>query len=146
MTASHDTFGRNINYLRISVTDRCNLRCIYCMPEEGIPLEPHADMLRYEEIARLVRVAASLGITRVRLTGGEPLVRLGIADLVRMLAEIPGIEDLSMTTNGTLLSQYVGELARAGLNRLNISLDTLRPDRFHQMTRRGKKRQQPEGD
>jgi len=132
-----DHFGRTIDYLRISVTDRCNLRCVYCMPEEGVALQSHEKILRYEEIARLVRIAADLGVSRVRLTGGEPLVRANLVDLVRQIAEIPGIRDLSMTTNATLLARYAGQLAQAGLNRVNISLDTLRPERFRQITRCG---------
>jgi cyclic pyranopterin phosphate synthase len=136
---SHRTVGSDkaIDYLRVSVTDRCNLRCVYCMPAEGVPPKSHDDVLRYEEIARLVRVAAGLGISRVRLTGGEPLVRRGIADLVAMIATIPGIDDLSMTTNGTLLARHAAELARAGLRRVNVSLDTLDPARFRALTRLG---------
>jgi len=132
-----DAFNRSISYLRISVTDRCNLRCVYCMPEEGVPQRSHSEILRYEEILLVVRAAASLGISKVRLTGGEPLVRLGLVDLVRELAAIPGVDDLAMTTNGTLLTRYADELAAAGLQRVNISLDTLRPERFTQITRRG---------
>jgi cyclic pyranopterin phosphate synthase len=132
-----DNFNRPISYLRISVTDRCNLRCVYCMPPEGVPWRSHDEILRYEEIELIVRVAASLGISKVRLTGGEPLVRLGFAELVRMLARIPGIDDLAMTTNGTLLARYAAELAQAGLKRANVSLDTLQPKRFRQITRRG---------
>ncbi|MBN1935437.1 MAG: GTP 3',8-cyclase MoaA, partial [Anaerolineae bacterium] len=127
-----------INYLRISVTDRCNLRCVYCMPEEGVSVCAHDDILRYEEIETVVRAAARLGIHKVRLTGGEPLVRLGLTDLVRMLAQVPGIDDLSMTTNGILLSRHADGLAQAGLNRVNISLDTLKSERFAQITRRGR--------
>ncbi|RQW06476.1 GTP 3',8-cyclase MoaA, partial [candidate division KSB1 bacterium] len=123
---------------RISVTDRCNLRCVYCMPQEGIQTCAHDDILRYEEIEMVVRAAARLGIHKVRLTGGEPLARLGLADLVRMLVRVPGIDDLSMTTNGTLLARHAKELAAAGLNRVNISLDTLKPERFAQITRCGK--------
>ncbi|MBN1642950.1 MAG: GTP 3',8-cyclase MoaA [Anaerolineae bacterium] len=132
-----DGYQRPISYLRISVTDRCNLRCVYCMPPEGVPSVPHDEILRYEEIETVARAAAALGIHKVRLTGGEPLVRRGIADLVRALASIPGIDDLSMTTNGLLLPQYADDLARAGLRRVNVSLDTLRPDRYRQITRRG---------
>jgi len=133
-----DGYSRPINYLRVSVTDRCNLRCQYCMPPEGIPWMSHDSVLRYEEIALIVRAAAELGVSRVRLTGGEPLVRLGIADLVRMLADIPGVEDLAMTTNGTLLLRCAQALAEAGLDRVNISLDTLRPERFQSITRGGR--------
>jgi cyclic pyranopterin phosphate synthase len=132
-----DSYGRAIDYLRVSVTDRCNLRCVYCMPEEGVPWRPHSEILRYEEIARLARVAATLGVSHIRLTGGEPLVRQGLPALVKMLAEVPGIDELSMTTNGTLLAQQAKELARAGLNRVNVSLDTLDAEQFRQITRWG---------
>ncbi|MBN1581315.1 MAG: GTP 3',8-cyclase MoaA [Anaerolineae bacterium] len=132
-----DLYNRAINYLRISVTDRCNLRCVYCMPPDGVPPCAHDDILRYEEIETVVRAAARLGISKIRLTGGEPLVRKGLADLVSLLANIPGIDDLSLTTNGTLLPRYAQALARAGLKRVNISLDTLRPKRFAAITRRG---------
>ncbi|MBC7260807.1 MAG: GTP 3',8-cyclase MoaA [Chloroflexi bacterium] len=135
--AHFDAHSRSINYLRVAVTDRCNMRCIYCMPPEGVPWRPHEQILRYEEIVTVVKAAAELGISRVRLTGGEPLVRLGIVDLVRLLARIPGIEDLAMTTNGILLSRYAQALAEAGLRRVNISLDTLRADRFQEITRLG---------
>jgi cyclic pyranopterin phosphate synthase len=133
-----DAYQRPINYLRVSVTDRCNLRCIYCMPPEGVPMRTHDEILRFEEIEAIVRAAVRLGIHRVRLTGGEPLARLGLADLVRLLAAIPDLDDLSLTTNGTLLARYAQELKQAGLNRVNVSLDTLRPERFAQITRRGK--------
>ncbi|MFB0537817.1 MAG: GTP 3',8-cyclase MoaA [Anaerolineae bacterium] len=132
-----DSFNRPISYLRISVTDRCNLRCVYCMPPEGVPWRSHDEILRYEEIGLIVQAAASLGISKVRLTGGEPLVRLGFVELVRMLARVPGIDDLAMTTNGTLLARYAAELAEAGLKRVNVSLDTLQPERFRQITRGG---------
>ncbi len=132
-----DMFERYIDYLRISVTDRCNLRCVYCMPEEGVQACRHGDILRYEEIEVIVRAAAALGIRKFRLTGGEPLVRLGIVDLVRKLARIPGIDDLSMTTNGMLLARYAEPLVEAGLQRVNVSLDTLRPARFKAITRWG---------
>lgn len=134
----HDDFGRAINYLRVSVTDRCNLRCVYCMPEDGVPKQAHGAMLSYEEIALVVRAAAGLGVRKVRLTGGEPLARLGLPDLVRMLAAIPGVDDLAMTTNGTLLARHAAALADAGLRRVNVSLDTLRPERFARITRRGR--------
>jgi len=137
MTGLSDSFQRPINYLRISVTDRCNLRCVYCMPEEGVTLMPHADILTYEEIYTVVKVAAGLGINKVRLTGGEPLVRLGLADLVKMLAGVEGIDDLALTTNGILLSQHAVALKKAGLRRVNISLDTLKSDRFRRITRCG---------
>jgi len=132
-----DTYGRKINYLRISVTDRCNLRCIYCMPPEGIPSIPHADILRFEEIARIVRIAAEMGITKIRLTGGEPLVRRDIHHLVAMLTNTPGLVDIAMTTNGTLLARYAAKLKAAGLHRVNVSLDTLQPARYRTITRLG---------
>ena len=138
MTKLADSFHRPINYLRVSVTDRCNLRCVYCMPPEGISLMPHGDILRYEEICLVAKAAAELGITKLRLTGGEPLVRAGLTDLVAMLAKIKGIDDISMTTNGVLLGRYAVELKKAGLHRVNISLDSLRPERFHKITRMGK--------
>ena len=128
MTGLSDSFQRPINYLRISVTDRCNLRCAYCMPQEGITLLPHYDILSYEEIYTLVKVAAELGINRIRLTGGEPLVRAGLPELVRMISGIDTIEDLSLTTNGILLSQYAADLKDVGLMRVNISLDSLKPE------------------
>ena len=132
-----DRFNRNINYLRISVTDRCNLRCSYCMPEEGIQLLRHADILTFDEITNFTRIAVENGVTKVRLTGGEPLVRKGITALVRMISDIPGITDLSMTTNGILLKQYASELKSAGLHRVNISLDTIDPEKFASITREG---------
>lgn len=134
----YDSFKRNITYLRVSVTDRCNLRCNYCMPEEGIGLLSHNDILSLEEIAEIIKISSTYGITKVRLTGGEPLVRKGITDLVRMVALIPGIEDLALTTNGILLKKHSAGLKNAGLNRINISLDTLNPERFYQITRGGK--------
>jgi len=137
MTGLSDSFQRPINYLRISVTDRCNLRCVYCMPAEGVELMSHNDILSYEEIHTVVKAAAELGINKVRLTGGEPLVRAGLPELVRLLAGIHSIDDISLTTNGTLLAEYATELKEAGLNRVNVSLDTLKPDRFEQITRCG---------
>lgn len=133
----YDRFNRSIDYLRISVTDRCNLRCQYCMPEEGIRLLRHEDILTYDEIKDFTRVAVANGIQKVRITGGEPLVRKGIVVLVGMVSAIQGITDLSMTTNGTLLEHYAEDLARAGLMRVNISLDTVDPDRYREITRRG---------
>jgi cyclic pyranopterin phosphate synthase len=132
-----DPFQRSISYLRVSVTDRCNLRCVYCMPEEGVPFVPHQEILTLEEIARIIRVATGMGLRRVRLTGGEPLVRKGIVNLVRWIGQTPGIEDISLTTNAMLLPSCAHELAAAGLRRVNVSLDTLRPERFRQITRRG---------
>ncbi len=132
-----DKFNRDITYLRISVTDRCNLRCTYCMPEEGIKLLDHNKILSFEEIVEIVRVGVSLSINKVRLTGGEPLVRKGIVDLVRMISSVEGIEDLSMTTNGILLNDMAEPLAKAGLNRVNISLDTIDPLKYISITRNG---------
>lgn len=132
-----DPLNRPIEYLRISVTDRCNLRCVYCMPPGGIPWRPHEEILRYEEIVQVVGIAAELGIRKVRLTGGEPLVRQGLAGLIASLACIPGIEDLSMTTNGILLEPRAEELSAAGLRRVNVSLDSLNPERFARLTRGG---------
>ncbi|MCK5077100.1 MAG: radical SAM protein [Calditrichia bacterium] len=132
-----DKFNREINYLRISVTDRCNLRCTYCMPEEGISLINHKDILTFEEIYEVTKEAVNLGVTKVRLTGGEPLVRHGIIDLVAMIGKINGIKDFAMTTNGALLEKYAGQLKEAGLQRVNISLDTIDPERYHNLTRTG---------
>ncbi len=145
MNELFDSFGRRINYLRISVTDRCNLRCIYCMPPEGIPLIPHGEILSYEEISTIVQVAARLGIDKIRLTGGEPLVRAELPKLVGMLSQIEGIDEVSLTTNGTLLKKYVVELKQAGLKRVNVSLDTLKVDRFQHITRLGKLKDVLEG-
>jgi cyclic pyranopterin phosphate synthase len=133
-----DDFGRPINYLRVSVTDRCNLRCVYCMPAEGVEQCSHHEILRYEEMALIIRAAAGLGISQVRLTGGEPLVRRGLPEFVRTIAAIPGIQDIAMTTNGVLLAAHARSLADAGLHRINVSLDTLRPDRFARITRLGR--------
>ena len=133
----YDMLGRQITYLRVSVTDRCNLRCLYCMPPKGVRFKPREEILTYEEIARIVRVSATLGVRKVRLTGGEPLVRSDVVELVDSLAGTPGIEEVTLTTNGMLLERYAKSLARAGLRRVNVSLDTLRPDRFHSVTRGG---------
>ncbi len=135
MTGLSDSFQRPINYLRISVTDRCNLRCIYCMPSGGIYLLSHRDILTYEEIYTIAKAAAELGINKVRITGGEPLVRSGLPKLIQMLAHIDAIDDISLTTNGTLLGRYAAELRQAGLRRVNVSLDTLKPDKFEFITR-----------
>lgn len=132
-----DRFNRRINYLRVSVTDRCNLRCIYCMPEEGVPLLRHDDILRFEEIIDAVKISVGMGITKIRITGGEPLVRKGIVGLVREIAGIPGISDFGLTTNGILLEEFAGPLTEAGLHRINISLDTLDPSRFTVLTHGG---------
>ena len=138
MTGLSDSFQRPIDYLRISVTDRCNLRCRYCMPTEGIHLMPHADILSYEEIYDVAEAAAGLGINKIRLTGGEPLVRAGLPELVRMLAQLDGVDDISLTTNGTLLAHHAAELKSAGLRRANVSLDTLKPEKFKHITRGGR--------
>ncbi len=135
MTGLSDSFQRPINYLRISVTDRCNLRCVYCMPVSGVCPLSHDDILRYEEINTVAKAAAEMGIDKIRLTGGEPLVRAGLPELVGMLASIETIDDISLTTNGTLLAKYAAELKSAGLNRVNISLDSLKPERFQSITR-----------
>lgn len=132
-----DSFNRKINYLRVSVTDRCNLRCVYCMPAEGIQLLSHHDILTFDEIIEVVKEAVEMGVTKVRITGGEPLVRRGITRLVEMIARVPGIGDLSMTTNGILLAEFAKELKEAGLQRVNISLDTMDPEKFREITRGG---------
>jgi cyclic pyranopterin phosphate synthase len=132
-----DRFNRNINYLRISVTDRCNLRCRYCMPAEGVKLLRHEDILTYDEITAFTRVAIASGISKLRVTGGEPLARKGIVTLISMLSDIEGISDLSMTTNGTLLADYAHALATAGMMRINVSLDTLDPEKYRYVTRGG---------
>ena len=133
-----DGEGRRIEYLRLSVTDRCNCRCAYCMPESGVPMLGHADILSFEELAAVARAAAELGVRKVRLTGGEPLARRGVVDLVRMVAAVPGVDEVAMTTNATLLAPVAGALREAGLSRLNVSLDTLRPDRYAKITRCGR--------
>jgi len=132
-----DRYNRNINYLRVSVTDRCNLRCTYCMPAAGIRLMKHEDILSFDEITEVVSRAVEMGVDKVRITGGEPLVRKGIAELVRMIAGIAGIKDLGMTTNGILLPGFASELKEAGMQRINISLDTLNPDKYRSITRVG---------
>ena len=132
-----DNYGRNINYLRISVTDRCNLRCVYCMPEEGIKSLSHDDILRFEDTIKIVKVAATLGINKIRYTGGEPLVMKDIDKLIYETSKIQGIEDIAITTNGILLSDMAEDLKKAGLKRVNISLDTLDRDKFKSITRIG---------
>jgi len=132
-----DRFGRTIDYLRVSVTDRCNLRCHYCMPAEGVPLVSHNEVLSFEEIDEVVRAAVSMGVRKVRLTGGEPLVRRGVVDLVGMLARIEGIGDLAMSTNGVLLGGLAAGLKAAGLMRVNVSLDAIDPERYARITRGG---------
>jgi cyclic pyranopterin phosphate synthase len=133
-----DSFGRNIDYLRVSVTDRCNLRCVYCMPAEGVRLLRHEEILSFEQIAAVAAAAARLGFRKIRLTGGEPLARKGLVELVSLLAPIPGIEILAMTTNGTLLAPVARELRERGLSSVNISLDTLDPERYAALTRGGR--------
>ena len=137
MTGLSDSFHRPVNYLRISVTDRCNLRCVYCMPPEGVPLLSHQDVLTYEEICTVAQAASELGMNKVRLTGGEPLVRAGLVKLVSMLTQIRGVDDLALTTNGVLLERFALDLVQAGLRRVNVSLDSLRGDRFAGITRVG---------
>jgi cyclic pyranopterin phosphate synthase len=145
MPAPLDSFDRSINYLRISVTDRCNLRCIYCMPPEGVPQMSHNEVLSYEEIRTIVQAAAQLGVNKVRLTGGEPLVRAELPKLVGMLSQIEGIEELSLTTNGTILKKHALELKQAGLSRVNVSLDTLKADKFRYITHFGQLKDVLEG-
>jgi len=137
LTKLSDSYNRPLNYLRVSVTDRCNLRCVYCMPAEGVPLVAHGDILTYEEIVSVTRAAVELGIVKVRLTGGEPLVRAGLPDLVAMLSAIEGIDDISMTTNAELLERHADDLKASGLRRVNVSLDSLRSIRFRRITRVG---------
>lgn len=132
-----DSYNRNINYLRISVTDRCNLRCTYCMPKEGVSVVGHEDILRYEEIVRIVNVAVTMGIAKVRITGGEPLVRRGIVGFITQLSSIPGLKDISLTTNGLLLETFASPLFKAGIKRINISLDSLNAEKYAQITRGG---------
>ncbi|MBE6990899.1 MAG: GTP 3',8-cyclase MoaA [Ruminococcaceae bacterium] len=136
-----DLTGRTVDYLRLSVTDLCNYRCIYCMGEEGVCKLPHREICSIEELTEMSRAAVACGVRKIRLTGGEPLVRWGILDLCRMLRDLPGLEELAMTTNGTLLPQMAGELKAAGVDRLNISLDTLDEARFRTITRRGELRE-----
>lgn len=132
-----DSFGRKINYLRISLTDRCNLRCKYCMPEEGIDKLLHEDILTLEEVYEITKVFVDLGVNKIRLTGGEPLARKGIVDLVSKVSKLDGVKDLAMTTNGILLKRFAKELKQAGLSRVNISLDTLDKDKYRSITRGG---------
>ena len=130
-----DAQGRRIDYLRLSVTDRCNCRCTYCMPADGVPMLSHDDLCSFEELARITETCCELGVTKVRLTGGEPLARRGLPGLVRMLREVPGVRELAMTTNATLLAPVASELRAAGLDRINVSLDSLRPERYAAITR-----------
>ncbi|MDP2211732.1 MAG: GTP 3',8-cyclase MoaA [Candidatus Aquicultor sp.] len=133
----YDRFNRRIDYLRISVTDRCNLRCSYCMPEAGVEAKAHRDILSYEEIERFALAAVAAGISKIRLTGGEPLVRKDAVALVKMLAAIPGLRDMSLTTNGLLLPEFGDDLKAAGLKRVNISIDSLDSDVYRRLTRGG---------
>lgn len=132
-----DKHHRIIDYMRISVTDRCNLRCVYCMPSDGVKPVRHTDILSYEEIIRIVRIAADLGVRRIRITGGEPLTRRNLPYLISSLHTIEGIEEISLTTNGQLLEKHIEDLANAGLNRVNISLDSLNPQKYYSITRGG---------
>ena len=131
-----DAFGRRHTNLRVSVTDRCNIRCFYCMPAEDVRFKPRHELLSFEEIGRFVRVVAGMGVDKIRLTGGEPLVRHDLAVLVRMVASVPGIRDIALTTNGILLAEQAQALKDAGLKRVNISLDTLDRDTFFKISRR----------
>ena len=140
-----DDYNRVIDYIRISITDRCNLRCIYCMPKEGMEFIPHENILTYEEIIRLCKCFASLGVSKVKLTGGEPLVRKNLPYLVKEIKSIPGIENVTLTTNGILLAEQIEDLAKAGIDAVNVSLDTLDPDQFQQLTRFPKLNQVLEG-
>lgn len=132
-----DRYGRSIDYLRVSLTDRCNLRCIYCMPEEGVYKKSHEEVLRFEEILEVVNAAALLGVKKIRYTGGEPLILKGIEELIEKTSKVPGIKDIAITTNGILLEGLADKLKESGLNRVNISLDTLKEDKFKQITRGG---------
>ncbi|WP_353683842.1 GTP 3',8-cyclase MoaA [Thermodesulfovibrio sp. 3907-1M] len=142
----NDNFNRNIDYLRISVIDRCNLRCIYCMPEEGIKnLLPHEEILSYEEILKIIRIATTTGISKIRVTGGEPLLRKNIVSFIERASRIEGIKDIGMTTNGILLKKYARSLFEAGLKRVNVSLDSLNEDKFRAITRLGSLKEVLEG-
>lgn len=132
-----DAYGRNIDYLRVSLTDRCNLRCIYCMPEEGILKKSHDDILRFEDIFKIVKASSKLGIKKIRYTGGEPLILKGIDELIYKTSQLPTVEDISITTNGLLLYDMLSDLKKAGLKRVNISLDTLNPSKYKLITRGG---------
>lgn len=134
MTGLYDRLGRHIHYLRVAVTDRCNFRCQYCMPPGGVEWLEHNDILRYEELVRLIRAFAGLGVDKVRITGGEPLVRKGLLSFLRQVARIPGIKEVGLTTNGSLLEEYAFSLKQAGVGRINVSLDTLQRERFIRLT------------
>lgn len=133
-----DAFGRKINYLRLSITDRCNLRCTYCMPAEGVVKKPQSEILRFEELYRIAAAATELGIDKIRITGGEPLVRKGLIEFLAQLSNLPRLKELVLTSNGTLLPEMAGALAKAGVQRLNISLDSLQPEIFASITRQGR--------
>jgi GTP 3',8-cyclase len=135
--AMYDSYGRNLHYLRVSLTDACNLRCVYCMPEH-IVFRPRAALMQDDELLTLVRVAASLGVDKIRLTGGEPTVRAGVVELIRAIRAVPGIKRMTMTTNAVRLAELAGPLAQAGLDHVNISVDSLNPEKFRAITRRGK--------
>lgn len=137
MAELKDPFQRTIRYLRVSVTDRCNYRCFYCMPSNGLEWEKREEFLSYEELTRVIRLFSELGVDKVRLTGGEPLVRKGLTDFARRLGQLPGIKDLSLSTNAHLLAEYAPALVEAGVHRVNISLDTLNPETFRKITRNG---------
>ncbi|WP_456376702.1 GTP 3',8-cyclase MoaA [Thiolapillus sp.] len=137
MSGLVDPFNRSIRYLRVSVTDRCNYRCFYCMPSQGMEWEQRSEFLRFEEMTRIIRLFTELGVDKVRLTGGEPLVRRGILDFVRQLNELPGLHDLSMSSNAHLLGEQAQELRDAGVSRVNISLDSLKPETFRKITVNG---------
>jgi cyclic pyranopterin phosphate synthase len=134
MNGLRDNFKRAIDYMRISVTDRCNLRCIYCMPPDGLIPIRHKEILRYEEIVRVLKIAVDIGVRKIRITGGEPLVRNNIPYLIKLIKNIEGVKDLSLTTNGIMLEQYADSLSEAGLDRVNISLDSLKPERYGEIT------------
>ena len=137
-SGAFDAYGRQMSYLRISLTDRCNFRCVYCMPAIGMKFQPRDELLTDDELLRVVGVCANLGFTKLRLTGGEPTIRPHLVDLVREMKSFPGIEEISMTTNALLLSRIAGDLKDAGLDRINVSMDTLDPDKFKVMTRGGR--------
>jgi len=131
-----DNNNRIINYLRLSVTDKCNLRCIYCMPEEGVKFMPHAEILTYEEMLVIIKLCIQKGIRKLRLTGGEPLIRKGVIDFIKKVSELDGLEEVTLTTNGVYLKEFAHSLRQSGIYRINVSMDTLRPDRFFNITRR----------
>jgi cyclic pyranopterin phosphate synthase len=133
-----DVHGRRISYLRLSVTDRCNLRCQYCMPAEGVRKLEHSDILSFEQLHRIARLAVGLGIEKIRITGGEPLVRKGLVKFIENLSTIDGLKEIDLTTNGLLLREFAADLRRAGVHRLNVSLDSLRPATFSSLTRGGR--------